>query len=263
MKNILFLTDFSESSMHAMHYGCSLFSQKEHNYFILHVSKAGNLSLSKLASSDSIYDTVIGDDKEKLKIIKNTLENQYNTTFKASIRFNNFIDAVQEYVSKYNIDTIVTGFDGANSLREKIFGSNTLKLIRSIRTETIIVPQEAVLSKPKEVLCLLDDKDSLEIILSPSILQDKILKVVRVVNNNDYTTASKDQFILKNHDQVNYQLISNIPLNYVKSYVLQTNPIDLTVLLIEETSVLDRLFIDNSTTKINKSLFKPILILHQ
>ncbi len=263
MKNILFLTDFSESSMHAMHYGCSLFSEKDHNYFILHVSKAGNLSLSKLASSESIYDTVIGGDKEKLKIIKNTLEDQYSTSFKASIRFNNFIDAVQEYVSKYNIDTIITGFDGANSLREKIFGSNTLKLIRSIRTNTIIVPQEAVLSEPKEILCLLDDKDSLDVMFSPSLLHDKKLNVVRVVNNNNYTIASKDQFLLRKYERVNYQLISNIPLNYVKSYILQTNSIDLTVLLIEETSILDRLFVDNSTTKINKSLFKPILILHQ
>ncbi|MCH2034915.1 MAG: universal stress protein [Tenacibaculum sp.] len=263
MKNILFLTDFSESSMEAIHYVCAVFAKEETNYFILNVSKAGSLSLSSLMSYDSIYDTVIRDNKEKLKIIKSTLEKQYNTKFKASIRFNNFIDAVEEYVDKYQIDMIVSGFDGANSLKEKIFGSNTLNLIRSIKTDTIIVPQEVVLTKPKTVLCLLDDQDDLSIVLKNSFLADKKIDIVRVVNNNNFTEASRDQFLLKKYTNVDYKMISNIPMEYVKSYEIQTNEIDMSVLLVEETSALDRLFNDNSTTKISKNLLKPILILHQ
>ena len=263
MKNILFLTDFSESSMEAIHYVCNMFSKEEKSYFILNVSKAGSLSLSSLMSSESIYDTVIRDNKEKLKIIKHTLEEQYKTNFKVSIRFNSFIDAVEEYVSKHNIDLIVSGFDGANSIEEKIFGSNTLNLIRSLKTDTLIVPQEVTHTTTNSVLCLLDEQDDLRIVFKKPFLQDKKLNIVRIVNNGNYSEASKDQFLVKEHSNVDYKVIANIPMEYVKSYEMQTKSIDLSVLLVQESSVLERLFTDNSTTKISKSLLKPILILHQ
>ncbi|MFY7670236.1 universal stress protein [Tenacibaculum sp. MEBiC06402] len=263
MKNILFLTDFSESSMEAIHYVYNLFSAEEKNYFILNVSKAGSLSLSKLMTNDSIYDTVIRDNKEKLKVIKSTLEKQYNTNFKASIRFNSFVDAVKEYVAKHNIDLIVSGFDGANSIEEKIFGSNTLNLIRSLKTDTIIVPQEVTHTNPTSVLCLLDDQDDLSIVLKNDFLKGKKLSIIRVINNGNYSEASKDRFLLKNLQEIDYKVITNIPMEYVKSYEMQTKNIDLSVLLVEESSALERLFTDNSTTKISKSLLKPILILHQ
>lgn len=263
MKNILFLTDFSESSMEAIHYVCSLFAGEDKNYFILNVSKAGSLSLSKLMSYDSIYDTIIRENKEKLKTIKHTLEEKYNTNFKVSIRFNSFIDAVEEYITKHNIDLLVSGFDGANSLEEKIFGSNTLNLIRSVKTDTLIVPQKVNYKTPNTVLCLLDDKDDLSIVLGNSYINKKNLTIVRIVNNNNYSLASKDQLLLKEYSNVDYKIITNIPMEYVKSYEMQTKDVDLSVLLVEESSALERLFTDNSTTKISKSLLKPILILHQ
>lgn len=264
MKNILFLTDFSESALQAIHYGCSLFANEKVQYFLLNVSKVGNLSLSSLISYDSIYDTIIRDDKEKLKNLKDALEQKYDIELKASIRFNDFIDAVKQYVAKYHINIVIAGFDGANSLKEKIFGSNTLKLIRSITTDTIIVPNHVTFVKPKTILCLLDDQDDLNIVLHNPFLIDKSIRIVRVINHDHYYDASKDQFLVQNLSNIDYKVISNIPLEYVKSYEIQTNPVDMSVLLVEEkSSVLYRLFQGDSTTKISKSLLRPILVLHQ
>lgn len=265
MKNILFLTDFSESSIHAIHYTCNLFSKNTYNYFLLYVSKPVNVSSSKLAGSESIYDTVIGDKKNKLKELKSFLENTYDTTFKASVRFGGFLVAIENYVSKYNIDIIVAGFDGANSIQEKVFGSNTLKLIRSVYTNTLIIPQQVSIKTPKNLFCLLDGQDDLKLALKEQLISNKNLKIIRVIDNDDNSIADYDKSILKEYKniQYSYQLISKIPLHHVKSYVMQTKAIDLTVLLIQKTSVIERLFEGNSTTKISKSLKKPILIIHE
>lgn len=264
MKNILFLTDFSEPSIHAIHYACTLFFKEDVNYFLLHINKTDGLALSKLVSSTSVYDSLLGGYKEKIKALKKSLEDKYGAHFKASVRHDNFTDAVINYIAEYNIDIVVSGFDGAGSLQEKVFGNNTLKLIRSIPVSTLIIPQKAPIKTPQNVLCLLDEEDELKLVLQKTIFKECAMKIVRVVNTNNYTIANNDLPILKELEDVKYtyQLISNIPLHYVKSYILQTKKIDLTMLLVQETSVLERLFEDNSTAKINKSLIKPILITH-
>lgn len=268
MKNILFLTDFSEPSKHAIDYVCAILLEykKEYNFHILHVSKASSsFTLANLTSSNSVYSSVIGNYKEKLAILKSNLEKTYTIPFTTSIGYDNFTNAIENHVSKHNIDTIITGFDGANSLPEKVFGSNTLQLIRSIRVNTFIIPQKTPIKKPNTILCLLDEKDDLRTILKHDIIQNNLVKIVRVINNDNYTIAVKDEFILNEFKNINatHQLISNIPMHYVKSYMMQTTNIDLTMLLVQKTSVLERLFIDNTTTQINQQLIKPIFITHQ
>lgn len=265
MKNVLFLTDFSECSIEAIHYVCSFFSEKNTNYYILHVSKASTITLSKLAGTGSVYDSVLGDDKENLKELKRGLENQYNQSFKVSIRYNNFIKAVDDYISQYNINIVVSGFDGANSLQEKVLGSNTLKLIRSIKTDTLIIPKSTPKRKPKNILCLLDELDDLKRLLKLRELKQSILNIVRVVNNDNYTIANNDKALLQEFKEGTYlyRLITNIPLHYVASFFKQIEHVDLAILLVQKTTVLERLFTNDSTAKINKELIKPILIKHQ
>lgn len=267
MKNILFLTDFSESSKHAINYACNRLKGKECTYFLLYVNKASNYATSSLMSgTDSVYNSVVGNYKLNLKTLEQTLKDAYNKPFTTIIDYDNFIDAITQAVKTYKIDLVVAGYNGISNISEAIFGSNTLQIIQKIKTPTLIIPENVAYSSAKHILYALDEEGNLESMLNnPFTNQSGSSLVIRVINNGNSALEKEDLSLLKhqfkdlNHT---YHALYNIPLEHAKSFVEQTNPVDLTVLMIKEVSFFKRLFGNNSSAKISKSLKKPLLVMH-
>lgn len=259
MKNILFLTDFSKSSINAINFGCSLFSKQKNKFHLLHICKPNSISLYTIASSKSIHTSLFNDKKNKIEALKTALDNKFTINIKTSVSFNNFIPAIKNYISKNNIDILIAGFDGANSLEEKLFGSNTLKIIRSIKIDFLIVPKTIQSYEVNNILCLLDHNDDLASVIKKNLLKHTNKTFIRVSNN---TMSYRDQEILEQNDVQNYtyKKISKIPLEYVKSYILQTQKIDLTLCKSKENSLFNTLIFNNFKNKIVKNLIKPIYI---
>ncbi|OSY89279.1 hypothetical protein WH52_01135 [Tenacibaculum holothuriorum] len=268
MKNILFLTDFSDGAKNAIEYTSTMYAEEETNYFVLFVNKVSNYTMSSLITSQgSVYQNLIGGNKQKLIYLCKQFEERYHKTYAPIVDYDTFIEAVKQISKLHNINLVVTGFNGTSNTEETIFGSNTLKLIRNIKTPLLIVPDHISYTAPKKVLYLLDEKDDLALMLNGSVLskEENETVIIRVINNQNSQLKELDKALLNDQfSTINntYTVVYDISLQHVKSYIMQTQNIDSTVLLVQDENFFTRLFQNNTTTKISKSLKKPLMILH-
>lgn len=146
MKNILLPTDFSESSLNAIDYAMRFFENCKCNFYILNVQKISeynNTDLVAGSKTDSNYDSVAADNKKLIDQLIKKFDKQFKTqsyNFHRLFDYNNFVSAVDHAVKTHSIDLIIMGSNGASGVKELIFGSNTLRVIRNIDCPTLTIP---------------------------------------------------------------------------------------------------------------------------
>lgn len=185
MKNILFLTDFSENSWNALKYGISFFTERNCSFYILHVNnnildfqKDNILPLSKQNDIEKLYTRPTKKRlKEILKRISRELFHNKNHKFFTLTNYGFFVESVRKHVLEKKIDLIIMGAQGASVLKEYIVGSNTGDVITKVKCSTLIIPKNATYSGLKEIAFPTDFAISYEI----SVLQP-ILDILK--NNN-------------------------------------------------------------------------------
>lgn len=274
MKNILLLTDFSKSSLNAIKYSCELLDEENINYYVLYVRKSSKFIMSDLMSSSksNVHDAVIGNYEEALNNLVVTLNKEYKGNYKAIIDYDDLVASINQAIKLYAIDMVVAGFNGASNLKEVVLGSNTLNIIRKSTIPLLVIPEKVTYKKNENVLLLLDENDALEEVFSSEITHKIIDKnttvnILRVVNSKLEKTSviiEKDKHYLKeniNHFSTVYNCVKGIPLEMAKSYFMQTNTVDLTILKVEEKRFLDHFYNGKSTVTISQNLQKPMFVL--
>lgn len=276
MKNILLLTDFSETSKNAIRYALELFENERCTFYVLYVQDATTYTTDDVVAtaSSSLYDSLINKNRIKLATYVSDLKSEFdveNFKFKTIVDFDSFIAAIHQSIKTKDIDLIVMGTNGATGAKEIVFGSNTLKVIRRVNCTTLIIPQNFAYVAPKEMLLALDQSDQ----LNEEAIADffKFLKrhstrlhVLRVNPQSDIQVLSDtdkehlDHYISdKNYV---YALVENIPMEYAVANYTKNNRIDMLSLIVQKESFLERLFMGSSTTKINQHAQWPLLIFH-
>lgn len=92
---------------------------------------------------------------------KNLLQDLLNSTkqyctntkhsFYAIYEYGFFIESIKKILADRKIDLIAMGTKGASGLREKVVGSNAGDVITKIQHNTLVIPNNVVISKPKEI----------------------------------------------------------------------------------------------------------------
>ncbi|WGD34262.1 universal stress protein [Olleya sp. YS] len=276
MKNILLLTDFSDSSKNAIHYVLQLLEAQTLNCHLVYVHKASTFTSADLMTTgnDNLYASIVKSPKEDLEDLMATLQNIYKNsshTFSIHIDYDVFTDAINQLVELQTIDLIVMGTNGVTGADEVVFGSNTLNVIRKVDCPTLIIPKDFEFKKPKEVLIPLDEKDELNSNRLQTILEliDKkdskyhILRITESAENDSFaindTKTLKQLFDTSHYD---YHNISNVPMHHVVDTYVQTHTIDFEVFIIQKTSFFERLFSGSPITKHSKIATIPLFILH-
>lgn len=157
MKNILIPTDFSENAWNAIQYAIALFDKEQCAFHLL------NTYTPTIAHSRFMASTVSGgmEDvtrrnsdrglKTVLARIRNTYDNP-NHSFKMISSFNLLVDEVKEVVEEQQIDLVVMGTKGASGLEEVFMGSNTVRIIKSVKNCPILaVPEHFEFATPNEI----------------------------------------------------------------------------------------------------------------
>ncbi len=153
MKNILVPTDFSENSIRALKYAQVLFSAMECNFYLLYVgtlldTKKDAESFQELGNESS------ENTKKKLNdLVKNSRKHstEANHFFFALHEYGFFIPTIKKHVEEQNIHLIVMGTKGISGIKEKVLGSNAGDVITKVQCNTLVVPVDVELSKPKEI----------------------------------------------------------------------------------------------------------------
>lgn len=149
MKNILIPTDFSENAWNAIFFVLKLYREVECSFYILHVYE---VSASKIKGSrDSqkagkLYEALALESENGLSGVMDYLNKNHknpNHIFYTISKSDHLVGAIEELLFERPFKLIVMGTKGATGAKEVFMGSNTVRVIKSIRNCSILaVPEE-------------------------------------------------------------------------------------------------------------------------
>ncbi|WP_405208043.1 universal stress protein [Aquimarina sp. LLG6339-5] len=193
MKNILLPTDFSDNSWNAIDYATELFKDEDCTFFLLNVYSQiiyESIHVSDIPSKRSIENTVKTNAITNLEHVKKTFihtsPNQKHQ-FEIIALFGSLIEAVEEIVKSKKIDLIIMGTKGATGTKEVFMGSNTVRVINTIKNCPVLaIPKNfTLISKPSEITFATDfthfySKEELQPIVEFAKSFDAIIRIVYI-----------------------------------------------------------------------------------
>ncbi|MDO6432336.1 universal stress protein [Flavitalea sp. BT771] len=274
MNNFLVPVDFSETSRNAARYAAHISTLVPDAHLILY-----NVFDSLEYGSDS---SPLGTDEEedagRHKIMELALESvKREITAITSARIslvaeesNRFLDTLEKYVLKNNIQLIVMGITGSTRLGQIFMGSNTLNLVKRGIAPVIIVPPHATSESAKNVMLLTDFKDientiPLDTVKSVLDLFRPRLHIVNVdhehyvqVTEEYKTERGKLETMLKDYQPEFYFIRLFDFMEAINQFVLD-NKIDLILTFPRKHSFLSNIFKTTNTTQLAYHSHVPIV----
>ncbi len=158
MKNILLPTDFSESAWNAIQYAMALFECETCTFHLLNTYTPSIVSSRFMASSagvGQIQDSVANASKRGLEeVVKRIRSVHMNPrhSFRTISSFSFLVDQIKETIDEERIDLVVTGTKGASGIQEVFMGSNTVRIIKSVKNCPVLaVPLNYTYSELSEI----------------------------------------------------------------------------------------------------------------
>ncbi len=158
MKNILIPTDFSENAWNATRYAIELFKDEKCIFHLLNVYTPAIANSRFMASAfdgraleDSTHLNSEKGLEEVVKQIKNTYDNP-DHCIKTISSFSLLVDEIKDVVENQGINMIVMGTKGASGMEEVFMGSNTVRIIKSVKNSPVLaIPQHFEFVTPSEI----------------------------------------------------------------------------------------------------------------
>jgi nucleotide-binding universal stress UspA family protein len=151
--HILLPTDFSDNSWSAIVYTLKLYALESCTFYMLHSAYTSVSSISDKYSK--VYKEVKENANTNLlefKTLAETANANANHNFEVILSLENLYSAIENAVTKYKIDLVVMGTKGATGAQEFLFGSNTVRIIKKIRTcPVLIIPEDYDFETPKQI----------------------------------------------------------------------------------------------------------------
>ncbi len=158
MKNILLPTDFSENAWNATKYAIELFKNEVCVFHLLNTYTPAIASSRFMATSLSggqLEDGARNNSELGLKNVLTKIKDIYkcpNHSFKTISSFSLLVDEIKNIVENNGINLIITGTKGASGLDEVFMGSNTVRIIKSVKNCPVLaIPQHFEYVKPSEI----------------------------------------------------------------------------------------------------------------
>ncbi|HEY4109032.1 universal stress protein [Puia sp.] len=163
MNNFIVPIDFSETSKNAARYAAHISTLVPDAHLILY----NVFDTLEYGSDSSPLGTEGAEDASRKAIVELALESVRSelsaiTNARISVvaeENNNFLDTLEEYVKKNNIQLIIMGLTGATRLGQVFMGSNALNIVKRAIAPVIITPENTHSTSAKNVLLLTDFQD--------------------------------------------------------------------------------------------------------
>ncbi|WP_291865939.1 universal stress protein [Maribacter sp.] len=158
MKNILLPTDFSDNAWNATKYALELFKNETCVFHLVNTytpAIANSRFMAATLSGGQMEDGVHIASKKGLQTLIQKIKKSYNNSnhsFNTISSFSLLVDEIKEIVDEKKIDLIVTGTKGASGLEEVFMGSNTVRIIKSVKNCPVLaIPQYFDFARPSEI----------------------------------------------------------------------------------------------------------------
>jgi nucleotide-binding universal stress UspA family protein len=163
MNNFIVPIDFSETSKNAARYAAHISKLVPDAHLILY----NVFDALEYGSDSSPLGTEGEEDASRKAIVELALESvRTELTSITSARIsvvaeesNHFLDTLEAYVKKNNIQLIIMGLTGSTRLGQVFMGSNALNIVKRAIAPVIITPEHTHSTSAKNVLLLTDFQD--------------------------------------------------------------------------------------------------------
>jgi nucleotide-binding universal stress UspA family protein len=163
MNNFIVPIDFSETSKNAARYAAHIANLVPDAHLILY----NVFDALEYGSDSSPLSTDGNEDASRKAIVELALESvrtDITPLTRANISIvaeenNHFLDTLEAYVKKNNIQLIIMGLTGATRLGQVLMGSNALNIVKRAIAPVIITPEYTQSTSAKNVLLLTDFQD--------------------------------------------------------------------------------------------------------
>lgn len=158
MRKILIPTDFSENAMNAIRYAVELFKYEKSEFLIFH-SYADevydhNTLVSRLIFEELKKEIHQNSDEELAKILSvlHKVSPNPRHEYKTLSIFGTLVDEANDLVDQENIDILIMATRGKTDDRKITFGSNTLQVLKYVKSPVLAIPEDCSYNPPKNIL---------------------------------------------------------------------------------------------------------------
>ena len=152
-RKILLPTDFSDNAWNALVYAVKLFKDEFCTFYFLNATIIKVSTLSNI--SNKLLETMQEDAMKELNALKDlaeTSDSNANHDFQIILSSKAIEVAIKTKVKELDIDLVIMGTKGATGAKEFFFGSNTIHVIKSLKTcPVLIVPEEYDFVSPTQL----------------------------------------------------------------------------------------------------------------
>lgn len=200
MKNILVLTDFSDNAYNALFYVSKLFNQNECSFFLLNSYEERSSQAGKpLNEEEEVVTLAKRRSKEGLENVfhKINLDNPNPGHHYQRLSKNmDLMAAVKKSIKEFKVDLVVLGNKGTTSLVSVFWGSNTIKVMTTVKECPILaVPTEKEFTTPSEIAFATNYKRTFDAeVMAPVRFMTSLCgAAIRIVHINEEKRLSKFQ----------------------------------------------------------------------
>lgn len=280
MKNILIPTDFSDNSWNAIKYALKLYKRTRCSFHLLHVSNVntfiGGESPSISSSAVVLEKAVITDAKKNLQTLVKKIDSislNIKHSFITHVEYGFLIDSIKDKVEENNIDLIIMGTKGASGIKEVIIGSNTGDVITRVKCPVLVVPEEAIYLKPREIAFPTDYNMSysskiLDTLLNVARIHESSIRIVHIRKREEELTQSQEtnkgilHDYFKDHDHSFHSITSNRLENALQFFTESRN-IDMISMVAKNLNFFQQLLFKPTVEDISYHIKLPFLVLHE
>ncbi|MCR9228135.1 MAG: universal stress protein [Flavobacteriaceae bacterium] len=277
MKNILVPTDFSQNSIRALKYAQVLFSSLECNFYLLYVGTL--LDTKKDAQNFEETDgTAINTKHGLTELVKELRRHSTEADhfFFPLHEYGFFVPMIKKHLEENNIDLIVMGTKGASGLKEKVVGTNAGDVITKVQCNTLVVPPQVDLSKPREIAFPTD----YNIFYSLKILRpmEEVVKLgkakLRVMNalknggdlneeqkkNKEYLMDFMEEAFPGTHS---FHTITNQSVKAAIQCFVESREVDMMVMVAKNLNFIQHILFDSMVEQISFHTKVPFYAIHE
>ncbi|CAM1359892.1 Nucleotide-binding universal stress protein, UspA family [Tenacibaculum sediminilitoris] len=280
MKNILFLTDFSENSWNALKYGLDFFAETSCNFYILYVNNniSGYQEENMLwFDPKNIEDTHTNPAKKQLKKILKRISKEVSHNrkhrFYTLTNYGFFIESVRKHVLEKKITLIVMGTQGATALKEFIVGSNTGDVITKVKCTTLVVPKNATYSALREMAFPTDfaisyDIQTLQPILDILKSNNSCLRILHIGHkeeqlNTDQKACKELMGDFFDGFNYSYHFLTNKKVEKGIQCFVESRNINIIAMVAKNLNYFQQILFHTKTEQISYHTDIPFLVLHE
>lgn len=234
MKRILLPTDFSKNSLNAAKYAFEFFKDEECVFYLLNTYTPAIVHSRFMATTvhgGLLEDNVRTESEKGLEELLSEINTNYKYpqhSFRNVSSFNLLTEEIKELVESEDIDFIVTGTKGASGFDEVFLGSNTVRIIKAVRTcPILVIPENFEYIKPVRIGFPTDFKrnfsaEVIEPMIQVSAKFDATINIMHINEEeqlNKYQHSNKD--VLLDYVSTVSHFIRSMPYFASKSDVIE------------------------------------------